>query len=169
MKGSIITRGFALRCVKAESLGPEGSMIGYDTKKKKRTKNINLTSSIFRASAPKNCAARVFGIRSCCLLSNLKTDSLRGIKQPRASVVGFIPRRDVCLQTPVGVQLFLLMFYPPKGLCIAEYRRRSNCFYLCIIVLGNVYWTFNLQAVFCLFETLKMFYLIGRTVIKSVL
>ena len=24
--------------------------------------------------------------------------------------------------------------------------------------LGNVYWTFNLQAVFCLFETLKMFY-----------
>ena len=26
-------------------------------------------------------------------------------------------------------------------------------------VLGNVYWTFNLQAVFCLFENLKMFYL----------
>ena len=24
--------------------------------------------------------------------------------------------------------------------------------------LGNVYWTFNLRAVFCLFETLKMFY-----------
>ena len=23
----------------------------------------------------------------------------------------FIPQRDVCLQTPVGVQLFLLMFY----------------------------------------------------------
>ena len=28
------TRGFAPRCVKAESLGPEGSMIGYKTKKK---------------------------------------------------------------------------------------------------------------------------------------
>ena len=27
----------------------------------------------------------------------------------------FIPRRDVCLQTPVGVPLFLLMFYPPKA------------------------------------------------------
>ena len=24
--------------------------------------------------------------------------------------------------------------------------------------LGNVYWTFNLQKVFCLFETLEMFY-----------
>ena len=118
----------------------------------------------------------------------------------------FIPRRDVCLQTPKGsicfylcfiprrdsaeqipkeVQLFLLMsyfvlgnvywtfnlltvfclfetlkmFYPPKGLCFAEYRRRSNCFYLCFnFVLGNVYWIFNLQTVFCLFETLKMFY-----------
>ena len=32
----------------------------------------------------------------------------------------FIPRRDVCLQTPVGVQLVLLMFYPPKGLCKAD-------------------------------------------------
>ena len=27
-------------------------------------------------------------------------------------------------------------------------------------VLGNVYWTFNLQAVFCLFETSPMFYLV---------
>ena len=26
----------------------------------------------------------------------------------------FITRRDVCLQTPVRVNLFLLMFYPPK-------------------------------------------------------
>ena len=33
------TRGFALRCVKAESLDPEGSMIGYKTKKKERTKD----------------------------------------------------------------------------------------------------------------------------------
>ena len=24
--------------------------------------------------------------------------------------------------------------------------------------LGNVYWTFNLQTVFCIFETMKMFY-----------
>ena len=29
---------------------------------------------------------------------------------------------------------------------------------MCYFGLGNVYWTFNLQAVFCLFETLKMFY-----------
>ena len=55
------TRAFGPRCVKAESLGPEGSMIRYGTKKK-RTKNINLTSSIFRASAPKNSAIRVFRI-----------------------------------------------------------------------------------------------------------
>ena len=31
-----------LVCVDAESLGPEGTMIGYTTKKKERTKNINL-------------------------------------------------------------------------------------------------------------------------------
>ena len=54
----------------------------------------------------------------------------------------FIPRRDVCLETPVRfqlflrIQLFLLMSY---------------------FVLRNVYvyWTFNLQTVFCL---LKIFY-----------
>ena len=49
----------------------------------------------------------------------------------------FIPRRDSAKQIPKEVQLFLLMSY---------------------FGLGNVYWTFNLQAVFCLFETLKMFY-----------
>ena len=37
------------------------------------------------------------------------------------------------------VQLFLLMYY---------------------FVLGNVYWTLNLQAVSCLFGTSKMFYLL---------
>ena len=35
-----MTRGIAPRCVDAESLGPEGTMIGYKTKKKERTKNI---------------------------------------------------------------------------------------------------------------------------------
>ena len=44
---------------------------------------------------------------------------------------------DSAKQIPNEVQLFLLMSY---------------------FVLGNVYWTFNLQAVFCLFETLKMFF-----------
>ena len=37
----------------------------------------------------------------------------------------FIPRRDVCLQTPVGVQLFLLRYY---------------------FGLGNVYWTFRFRG-----------------------
>ena len=64
-----------------------------------------------------------------------------------------IPRKE-----PKEVQLFLPMFYPPKGLCKVENRRRSNCFYLCFIVLGNVYWTFNLLAEIRLFGTLKMFY-----------
>ena len=41
------------------------------------------------------------------------------------------------MQTPEGVQLFFT--YELFG-------------------LGRVYWTFNLQVVFCLFETLKMFY-----------
>ena len=42
----IETRGFAPRCVKAESLVPEGSLIGYKTKKKERTKNMNLINMI---------------------------------------------------------------------------------------------------------------------------
>ena len=49
----------------------------------------------------------------------------------------FIPRRDSAKQIPKEVQLFLLVSY---------------------FVLGNVYWTFNLQTVFFLFETLRMFY-----------
>ena len=49
----------------------------------------------------------------------------------------FIPRRDSAKQIPKEVQLFLLMSY---------------------FGLGNVYLTFNLLAVFCLFETSKMFY-----------
>ena len=51
--------------------------------------------------------------------------------------MSFIPRRDSTKQIPKEVQLFLLMSY---------------------FVLGNVYWTFNLLAVFCLFETPRMFY-----------
>ena len=41
------------------------------------------------------------------------------------------------MQIPKEVRLFLLMSY---------------------FVLGNVYWTFNLQVVFCLMETLKLLY-----------
>ena len=58
----------------------------------------------------------------------------------------FIPRREVCLQVPEGVQLFLLMFYPPKGLR-KQYRRWSNCLYLC----------FNFALVIVLFLHLKFF------------
>ena len=47
---------------------------------------------------------------------------------------------DSAKQIPKEVQLFLLMSY---------------------FLYGNVYWTFNLHAVFCLFETLKMFYCAG--------
>ena len=49
-------------------------------------------------------------------------------------------------KSPLFGSLFeiLKMFYPPKGLCTAEYRRRSNCFYLCFFVLGNVYWIFKI-------------------------
>ena len=53
------------------------------------------------------------------------------------SILCFISRRDSAKQIPKEVQLFLLMSY---------------------FGLGNVYWTFNLQTVFFLFETLKMFY-----------
>ena len=48
----------------------------------------------------------------------------------------------------------------PGGTLQSRARRWSNCLYLGMFyfVLGNLYWTFNLHSVFCLFETLKMFY-----------
>ena len=49
----------------------------------------------------------------------------------------FIPRRDVCLQNPVGVQLFLLMFY---------------------FGLGKLWRLLNFGIIIRLFETSKMFY-----------
>ena len=53
-----------------------------------------------------------------------------------------MPLRDVCLQTPEGVQLF---------------------FSYDLFGLVRVYWTLNLQTVFRFFETPPMFYLMGRT------
>ena len=52
------------------------------------------------------------------------------------------------------------MFSPPKGRLLAD-SSRSNCFLLMyeLVGLGRVYWTFNLPAVFYLFETFKMSYL----------
>ena len=43
----ITTRAFGPRCVKAESLGPEGSMIGYDKKKKRTKKQKSTWNPIF--------------------------------------------------------------------------------------------------------------------------
>ena len=56
-----------------------------------------------------------------------------------------------------GLFEILKMFYPPKGVCTAEYRWRSNCFYLCIIVLGNVYWIFSFALLIRLLEPSKCF------------
>ena len=50
------------------------------------------------------------------------------------------------------------MFYPPEGLCKAEPERGPIVFTLHFIGVGRGTGGFNLQAVFCLFETLKMFY-----------
>ena len=51
------------------------------------------------------------------------------------------------------------MFNPHKGRCKADTEGGSIVFtYMSYFLLGNVYWTFNLQPVFCLFETMKMFY-----------
>ena len=59
--------------------------------------------------------------------------SVQETKKPKC----FIPPRDSAPQSPKG----------------------SNCFYLCFIVaVGNDTGGFNLQEVFYLFETLKMFY-----------
>ena len=50
------------------------------------------------------------------------------------------------------------MFYPPEGLCRAEPERGPIVFTLHFIGVGRGPGGFNLQAVFCLFEILKMFY-----------
>ena len=61
----------------------------------------------------------------------------RARKGPNCFYLCFIPRMDSAKQIPKEVLLFLLISY---------------------FALGNVCWTFNLLTVFCLFETLKMFY-----------
>ena len=50
------------------------------------------------------------------------------------------------------------MFYPPEGLCGAEPERGPIVFTLHFIGAGRGTGGFNLQAAFCLFEKLKMFY-----------
>ena len=55
-----------------------------------------------------------------------------------------------------GLFEILKMFYPSKGLCIAECRRRYNCFYLCFnFGLGNVYGTFNITLIWWSFFLLE--------------
>ena len=92
------TRGFAPRCVKAELLGPEGSMIGYETKKKKTNeKNMNLTSSIFRARAPKNSATRVLRIAHVACYHTWKHDR---IENKREKYMIFCP---ACFPFPLSI------------------------------------------------------------------
>ena len=64
----------------------------------------------------------------------------------------FIPRREM-RSISSGVQLFLLMFYPPKA-------TKGVPLFLLIFYfgLGNVYGTFVSDPVIRLFEILKMFY-----------
>ena len=51
------------------------------------------------------------------------------------------------------------MFYRPKGLCKADTEGGLIVFTnMSYFLLGNVYWTFNLKTVFCLFGTIKMLY-----------
>ena len=50
------------------------------------------------------------------------------------------------------------MFYPPQGLCKEDTEGGQLFLLMYYFVLGNVYWTFNLQTAFCFFETPRMFY-----------
>ena len=95
----------------------------------------------------------------------------------------FIPRRDVCLQTPVGVLLFFAyelfglgkvywtfkirswnrlfetsaMFYPPKGT-----EGGPIVFTYVLFCVRKRILDFQFTGGFCLFETPRMFYLMGR-------
>ena len=63
----------------------------------------------------------------------------------------------------VRLMNIITMLYPPEGLCASIIPKVVQLFFTHVLFgLGNVYWTFNLQTVFCLFENLKMFYLMGR-------
>ena len=96
-------------------LSPEGSL-------RSSSEGVHLTVFPFYYVFQKGYWASSFLVRKSSFLKSSKC---------------VIPRRDVCLQTPVGVQLFLLMFY---------------------FVLGNVYWTFFFKGGNPPFWNLKIFY-----------
>ena len=89
---------------------------------------------------------------------SLRGPALQVLRRARSASFGLGNFRGLFLQSVFCLFWTLKILYPPKGLCKAENRRRSNCFYLCFIVLGNVYWTFFSKAVSGLFWTFKMFY-----------
>ena len=69
----------------------------------------------------------------------------------------YLSPERIAIAEPKVVPLFLLMFYPLKGT-----EGGPIVFtYVLFCVIGNVYWTSNLVAVFFLFGTLKMFYCDG--------
>ena len=47
------------------------------------------------------------------------------------------------------------MFYSQEGFCIADTEGGPIVFTYVLFWVGNVHWTFNLEAVFCLFEILR--------------
>ena len=58
------------------------------------------------------------------------TFKIRIFHRPFWDLENVLSPKGTAKAVPKVVQLFLLMFYPPKGLR-KQYRRWSNCFYLC--------------------------------------
>ena len=68
-----------------------------------------------------------------------------------------VPRRD-CESSTVGGPIVFTYVLSPEGTAKAVPKVVQLFLLMYYFVLGNVYWTLNLQAVSCLFGTSKMFY-----------
>ena len=113
----------------------------------------------------------IYLVSSCCLGSYLGVSKTPTFSAFLKLWFCFIPWRDSAKQNPRGpFDVFPFYYCVEKGVWHFQFTilRRDSAkqipkevqlfLHMSYFGLGNVYWTFNLHAVFCLFETLKMFY-----------
>ena len=77
--------------------------------------------------------------------------------------VKFLSRKGLCKENRRWSNCFLLMFYPPKGLCKADTEGGPIVFtYVLFCVRKRILDSQFTSGFFCLFETSPMFYLVGQ-------
>ena len=95
----------------------------------------------------------------CGLRKGFWTFGFSGCNPPFSNLENVLsPKRTAIAELKV-VQLFLLKFYPPKGLCVAESNGVHMTVFPFYCVWETVFGPFVSWAVIRLFQILKMFYL----------